>query len=142
MSLLSTPPRGQRRLRASCDTCNDVTFELAAGGANSGEVMLIAGFVLIVIGTFLADWATSDCLTLKYHGWPEIMRRSRLHRPYFHLPGLILILMGIISIFSSSIEGGVSISIILLALFVLGIPQIVPLIVFHTLRRLGRILKR
>ena len=121
---------------------DDVISEGMVGSADSTEVMLIAGFVLIVIGTFLADWATSDCLTLKYHGWPEIVRRSRLHRPYFHLPGLILILTGIISIFVFSIEGGVSVSIILLGLFVLGIPQIVPLIVFHSLRRLARIFKR
>ena len=84
---------------------DDVISEGVVGSADSNEVMLIAGFVLIVIGTFLADWATSDCLTLKYHGWPEIVRRSRLHRPYFHLPGLILILTGIISIFVFSIEG-------------------------------------
>jgi hypothetical protein len=119
---------------------DDVIFD--CGGTDSNELMPITGFVLIVIGTFLADWATSDCLTLKYHGWPKMVRRSRLHRPYFHLPGLIVILMGTILISIYSIAVGIHVTVILFGLFLLGIPQIVPLFVFHSLRRLGQIFKR
>ncbi len=104
-------------------------------------MLLILGISLIVAGVLSADWATSDDLTLQYHGWPEVLRRNRRHRLFFHLLGITLVVAGIFPFFSVSLEAVASIAAILIGLFLLGVLQIFPLIVFRTLKTFRRIFR-
>ena len=111
-------------------------------GGKEEDVLLILGMILIAAGVVSTDWATSDDLTLQYHGWPQALRGNRPHRRFFLLLGIVLVVAGVIPFFSSSLEVGTSVIVILLGFFFLGVLQILPLIVFRTLERLCQIFRR
>jgi len=102
---------------------------------------LIVSVIEIVIGIFFADWATSDDLTLQYHGWPEVLRRRRAHRLFFHLTGMLLVVAGVTPFFMVSLEASFSVIIVLVGFFFFGVLQILPLLVFRSLERLRRIFR-
>jgi predicted membrane channel-forming protein YqfA (hemolysin III family) len=95
---------------------------------------------MIITGVLFADWATSDQLTLQYHGWPEVLRRHRSYRLCFHLTGIALILLGIIPFFVYNLEAGLAVTVILVTCFLLGVLQIFPLILFRSFERLRHLL--
>lgn len=105
-------------------------------------MLLILGMTLIVAGVLSADWATSDDLMLRYHGWPEALRRNRRHRLFFHLLGITLVVAGITPFFVLSLQAAASVVVILIGLFLLGVLQILPLIVFRTLETLRWMFRR
>ncbi len=105
-------------------------------------MLLILGVTLIVAGVLSADWATSDNLMLQYHGWPESLRRSRQHRLFFHLLGITLVIAGIMPFLVLSLQAAASVVVILIGLFLLGVLQILPLIVFRTLETLRWMFRR
>jgi len=79
---------------------------------------------------------------LQYHGWPEALRRNRRHRLFFHLLGITLVVAGIMPFFGFSLQVAASVVVILIGLFLLGVLQILPLIVFRTLETLRWMFQR
>lgn len=86
--------------------------------------MLAFGLVLVMLGLLEGSWVNSY-LGPHIHPSerPEILRRSPLHSLFFSGLWIVLIFVGLVLIFLSSITAGIWITIVLFVLWFLGLHQ-------------------